>query len=525
MAKSTTKQVFKQYCQVQNLLLPPSLEDLISPHHLVRVVNRVIDSMDLNTVVNSYQGGGTSAYDPRMMVKVLLYAYSMKIYTGRRIAQALRQDVTFMWLAAYNRPDFRTINNFRSGVLKQSIEELFTSLLQFLIAEEYVKFENYFCDGSTFAANANRHKMVWKKNAHRYEQATEAKCRTLFKQIDALNTQEQQAYGSQDLPEEGNAACAVTREQIEQQANKLNDIIEKGSTKRIKRKASTLKKQLLSEQDNLLKYQEQQQISGPRSGYSKTDTDATAMKMKNEEILPAYNVLTGSENQFIIGYSIHQKTNDGACFKAHLDQFKQHGNIEPCSIIADSIFGTQENYQLLDEREIASYVKFPLYHKEQSKAYKKNPFNKDNFIYDNQTDAYICPNNKQLIFRYVKTITNKNGYRSFSRLYECENCHECPFAEKCKKSQIENRTIKINESLEHYKQQARRNLATEQGDKLKRQRGTEIESCFGDIKMNGGFRRFYLRGLPKVQTEFGLIAMAHNIRKICLKLQYLPKAA
>jgi hypothetical protein len=249
------------------------------------------------------------------------------------------------------------------------------------------------------------------------------------------------------------------------------------------------------------------------------------MKMKNEEILPAYNVLTGSENQLITGYSIHQKTNDGACFKAHLDQFKHHGNIEPASIIADSIFGTQENYQLLDEREIASYVKFPLYHKEQSKSHRKNPFNKDNFIYDNQTDSYICPNNKRLRFRYVKTIINKNGYRSFNRLYECEDCQQCPFAEKCKKSQHENRTIKINESLEHYKQQARRNLATEAGDKLKRQRGIEIESCFGDIKMNAGFRRFNLRGKLKVQTEFGLVAMAHNMRKIYLKLQKQADAA
>ena len=169
MAKSKTKQVFKQYSPSQNLLLPPNLDELIDAHHLVRVVSNVVDRMDIDLIINSYEGGGTSAYHPRMMIKVLLYAYAVKIYTGRRIAKALQQDITFMWLAAYNRPDFRTINNFRSGVLKQTIESLFKSMLEFLLEQQYIKFENYFCDGSTFWANANRHKMVWKKNAGRYQ--------------------------------------------------------------------------------------------------------------------------------------------------------------------------------------------------------------------------------------------------------------------------------------------------------------------------------------------------------------------
>lgn len=518
MGKATSKQVFKQYCPSQNLLLPPSLDELISPGHLVRVVSDVVDRMDISAIINSYEGGGASAYHPRMMVKVLLYAYAMKIYTGRRIAKALQQDVTFMWLAAYNRPDFRTINNFRSGVLKETIESLFTSMLDFLLDKAYIRFENYFCDGSTFGANANRHKMVWKKNAQRYQASTEQKCRDLFKEIDRLNEAEQNQYGNKDLEELGSSQ-RVDDQQIAAQAQRLDKLAATAPTSRVRRKALTLNKKLATHQQSLDKYKHQQQVSGTRSGYSTTDPDATAMRMKNEELLPAYNVLVGSEGQFITGYSIHQKTNDGVCFKDHIAQLDQHGGHEPASIIADSIFGTQENYTLLDDREIAAYMQFPLYHKEQGRQYRNNPFYKDNFPYDPGTDTYTCPNNKTLRFRYVSTDRNKNGYISFSRLYECEDCSNCPFAAPCKKQSASNRTIKVNTTLEHYKEQARQNLKSKQGVRLKRQRGTEIESCFGDIKMNQGFRRFHLRGKLKVKAEFGLVAIAHNLRKIYLKKQ------
>lgn len=191
MSKVKTSVLFKQYNQQQNFLLPPSLDELIEQTHLVRVVNEVVEAMEITALINQYEGGGTTAYHPRMLLKVLLYAYCMKIYTGRKIAKALKQDIHFMWLAAMNRPDFRTINNFRSGKAKQAIEELFKEVLLFLMDHGYIKMENYFCDGSSFAADGNKHKMVWKKNADRYREVTENSCKELFKQIDQYNTIQQ----------------------------------------------------------------------------------------------------------------------------------------------------------------------------------------------------------------------------------------------------------------------------------------------------------------------------------------------
>lgn len=518
MAKIKTSVIFKQYHQQQSLLLPPSLEELIGEKHLVRVVNEVVESMDISDLINLYQGGGTSSYHPRMLLKVLLYAYSVKIYTGRKIAKALSQDIHFMWLAGMSRPDFRTINNFRSSKAKEVIELLFKEMLEFLIAHQYIKLENYFRDGTTLRADANQHQMVWKKNAERYGAKSIENCRSLFKQIDELNKHEETTYGTADLEEHGKAS-SVTREAIADKVADLNNTIRTATAKRKRRKAMTLKKKLKEAEHKIDKYTNQITKAGKRSGYNKTDPDASAMMMKNKvEVLPAYNVLAGSEDQFITGISVHQTTHDGICFADHLSQIEQQQPCKPARIIADSIFGTEQNYELLEKNEIDNYLKFPIYHKEQTKGYQQNRFLKENFSYDPVTDSYGCPNDQRLIYKGTHQHTHKRtGYKSILKVYECNNCSGCPLYQQCCKStKGYNRKIEVNEKLEAFKQQARENLHTELGQALKKRRGTEIESCFGDIKHNMCFRRFHLRGLCKVKTEFALVAMAHNLRKVYL---------
>ena len=519
MAKIKTSVLFKQYNQQQNFLLPPSLDELIDQRHLVRVVNDVVGAMDITALINQYEGGGTTAYHPRMLLKVLLYAYAMKIYTGRKIAKALKQDIHFMWLAAMNRPDFRTLNNFRSGKAKECVEVLFKEMLLFLSEHQYISMENYFCDGSTFSADANRYKMVWKKNAERYKQSAENKCKELFGQIDRLNADENKQYGDKDLEENGGSDKVINQNSIAAHVDKLNKVISTVTDKQQNKKAISLKKQLRENEDKINKYQQQIKTAKNRSGYNRTDEDATAMRMKNDETLPAYNIVAGSENQFIVSYSVHQNTNDAVCFKGHVEQLEKHADVLPKAIIADSIFGTEENYEILEQKKIENYLKFPSFHNEQKRTYRANPFIKENFIYDAPTDTYGCPNNQSLSLKQTTIQTHKRtGYVSTLKIYECESCSGCPFYSQCCKSEKEkNRILKVNEKLEVYKQNARQQLTSETGILLRKQRGMEIESCFGDIKHNMGFRRFHLRGLLKVKTEFSLVAMAHNLRKIQLQ--------
>ena len=511
MGKVTSKAVFKAYDQQQVLLLPPQLDELIPANHLVRVVNSVVEELDLSSILNQYEGGGTSSYHPKMMVKVLLYGYAMKIYTGRKLAKALGQDITFMWLAAYNRPDFRTLNLFRSGILKQTIEDLFQQLLLFLVDHGYVNIENYFTDGTTFSADANRHKIVWRKNAERYKKIAEQNCRALFKEIDALNEAEEKKYGENDLEEMGQQP--IDKQIVAQQVEKLNQVIDRTQKKRTICRAKSLKKKVEEQQAKIDRYDQQLTISGQRSGYSTTDMEATAMHMKNEELLPAYNVVASCENQFITSLSVHQNPNDATCFKEHLQQMP----LKPATITADSIFGTEQNYELLEGCEIENYLKFPSFHREQTRA-KPNPFLRENFAYNPDSDTYTCPNHRSLHYRNSgTTINKKTGHKSKARIYQAEDCSNCPLASQCKKSEEQNRTIQVNQQLDYYKQQARSNLNTDKGLALRKARGCEIETCFGDIKHNMGFRRFHLRGKQKVQTEISLVSIAHNLRKVHLQ--------
>src|SRR4030067_1143026 len=129
MKRKPAAPVFKPYVMNQPHLLPPSYDELIEPGHLVRVVSEAIDKLDLSPLLAQYKGGGTSSYHPQMLLKVLVYAYCSQIYSSRRIAAALRENIHLMWLSGGNRPDFRTINDFRSQRMKAVLDEVFDEVV------------------------------------------------------------------------------------------------------------------------------------------------------------------------------------------------------------------------------------------------------------------------------------------------------------------------------------------------------------------------------------------------------------
>src|SRR5690606_568860 len=157
-----------------------------------RVINDTIDKIDIEPLLMQYKGGGTSSYHPKMMLKVLVYAYSQKIYSSRQIAKALRENIFFMWLSGNNRPDFRTINRFRSSTMKNVIDDVFIEILTFLIEEGYVKLENYFLDGTKIEANANKYSWVWGKSTKKYHQKLQENIKKLLAEIEQYNEAENQ---------------------------------------------------------------------------------------------------------------------------------------------------------------------------------------------------------------------------------------------------------------------------------------------------------------------------------------------
>ena len=185
------------------------------------MVNTAIEKMDLSALLAQYKGGGTSSYHPKMLLKVLVYAYTQQLYSSRKIAKALRENIYFMWLSGNQQPDFRTINRFRSEVVKDVIEDIFTSVLELLIEEGYVKLENYFLDGTKMEANANKYSWVWGKSTRRYKQKLQEKVKELIVQIEQVNEAENAEYGERDLEEMGSDE-PLDSQKLEQKIQELN---------------------------------------------------------------------------------------------------------------------------------------------------------------------------------------------------------------------------------------------------------------------------------------------------------------
>ena len=269
------------------------------------------------------------------------------------------------------------------------------------------------------------------------------------------------------------------------------------------------------------KYEDQAKLYNNRKSFSKTDTDATFMRMKedhmrNGQLKAGYNVQIGTENQFVVDYILHQRPGDTACMIVHLEHFKDKHEKLPDKVIADAGYGSEENYEYLESNNVDAFVKYNLFHKEQKKSYKTDAFTIRNWPHNATDDTYACPNNNALSYLYTTHPKTDLGYQSTMKVYECDNCQECPYRARCIRSEnpLYNRRIQINERQLELREQASKRLLSDEGKDLRRRRATDVESVFGDIKQNWHFTRFMMRGLEKVSCEWGLICLGHNMRKL-----------
>lgn len=527
MRRKPAVPVFKPYVMHQVHLLPPSYDELIEPEHLVRVVSGAIDKLDLSPLMAQYKGGGTSSYHPQMLLKVLVYAYTQKIYSSRKIAKALRENIHFMWISGENRPDFRTINDFRGSRMKGVIDEVFGEVLEYLIEAGKVKLEAYFVDGTKIEADANRHQVVWAKRKECYHKRVREQIGELLKQIEAENEAEQAEYGEADLEERGGSGGEINSEKLSERIEKLNQRLRE--RQQPKKDTQATRQALKKLEDDCLprleKYEQQTEQLAGRSSYSKTDPDASCMRMKEDRGAekpwpkPAYNVQIGTERQFITGFSVHNRAGDTPCLIPHLEQVRQNtGGRLPKKIVADAAYGSEENYAYLEQHASQNFLKYNTFYQDthqyrNPEVLRAHQFRAEHFTYDPHTDTFVCPADKRLHFQYASNITTDNGYQSDRRNYECFDCAECPLRSLCTQAKG-NRKIRISFRLLEYRRQARENLTSEEGQRLRAARSVEVETVFGHIKHNMGFRRFHLRGLEKVKTEWGLVSIAHNLRKL-----------
>jgi transposase len=520
MSKGKSDKItYKPYEQHQAFLIPPSSAELIPSNHLVRLVSEVIDEMGIEKLLRKYQvGGGASRYHPVMMTKVFVYGYMTKVCSSRMLAKALRENVMFMWLSGNQKPDFRTLNDFRGKLLKGVMEEIFITAVKMLASKGYIKLENYFVDGTKIESASGRYTFVWKRAVETNDRKLDAKLRAYIQMAEQAWEEENVEYGNKDL-EELSGKEGYTSADVKELADILRDRLQQlddgASKKKLKKGLKTVEKDYLPRKR---KYEKAKRVCGKRSSYSKTDVDATFMRMKedhmrNGQLKPGYNVQIGTENGFVVGYDLFPNPTDTKTLKPHLRRQAKRLGVKPKAVITDAGYGSEENYVCLENRRTKAVIKYSMYRKEQSRKWKQDRFKTDNWEYNAKEKYYVCPNERKLVFRAVKKKHTHSGYPITVDTYECESCKYCRLKKQCTKAKG-NRTIERNERWLRLKQKANQVLEDERYIQLRKQRSVEVETVFGHIKGNLGYRRFLLRGTAKVSTEWGLLALGYNLKQI-----------
>ena len=510
MIHSKLKVQFKDYSSKQLMLLPPNLEDLIEDkNHPVYVVDRVVDKIDLAPLIKTYVGGGTTSYHPRMLLKVIIFAYLNNVYSTRGIEDQLKSNIYYMWLSGMSTPDHNTIYRFRSKRLKGEIKKIFAMVVALLVEEGLVSIKEAFIDGTKIEANANRYTFVWGNAIKTNKEKMKEQLEGLWSYVEQVCKEEKDQLEKPDFNE-------LSAEKVEATINKIDQALKgKDVDKKVQQKIRYAAKNWAPK---LEEYEEKEQILKGRNSYSKTDTDATFMRMKddhmqNGQLKPGYNFMISSNKQYCTCYTIGQSTTDTTMLIDHYQEFNQLHNTYPDEVTGDAGFGSEENYEYLEKKGITPYVKFNYFHKEQGKKWQQEWFRLENLYYNKDKDCYYCPMGQKMSKIGTKSQKTKAGFVQQISLYQAINCCDCPLRGQCHQAKG-NRIISVNHNLIRHKQKVRELLTSEEGIKRRKQRAWDVEGTFGILKQNKGFRRFMLKGLEKVEIEAGLLLIAHNISKM-----------
>ena len=505
---------FRPHINNQTVLFPQRIDKDIAENDPVRLVNAVVDRLDLENFKKLYKERGRSAYHPRMMLKVVIYAYMNNIYSCRRIESALLRDVHFIWLAGYEQPDFITINRFRNRV-KDEINNVFTQLVLILAERGLVSLDVEYIDGTKVESKANKYTFVWRKTVEKNRARLMEKIRVLLSQIDEAIAQDNAATDEavDFTPAQLTEICDELRQSLSGSAASADK-----EEKKARRKREKEIRELERHRDKLGEYDARLNQIGGRNSMSKTDPDATFMRMKedamnNGQTKPGYNLQIGTENQFITDFGLFPNPTDTLTMPLFLTSFmRRYGHMAPTAV-ADSGYGSEENYRFMEENSIEAYVKYNYFHKEQTRSFKNDPFRIENLHYNAEEDYYVCPMGQHMSRVGTRHARTSGGHVAELAVYRALRCDGCPMRGSCHNRKHGNREIEANHRLNEYKRRARERLTSEQGREHRSKRPIEPEAVFGQMKFNMNYKRFRHFGKDKVTMDFAFFAIAFNIKK------------
>ena len=519
------------YCTPIQLKLPVDLEKIIKINDPVYSFSEVMAHIDLQKYFVEQKGHetGRPRYDREKLLKIVLFAFMEFGYCSvRQIQKLCDTDIRFLWLLDEEEaPSHMTISNFIHNELSSSLEEIFNDINSYMFSQQNVDLEHVYIDGTKLEANANKYTWVWKKSCIKSRNNTFMKLSALLEEMNEIMAVYRRVQFEIRQEYTVEYVGYILNTFLDCTGMRTEDFVHgKGKHKTQWQRLYEKAKECYNK---LKDYSHKIAVCGEdRNSYSKTDHDATFMRfkkdhMKNDQLLPGYNLQMVVCDEFIAHYGVFAYASDMDCFQPLMDGFFKRYGKYPRYPLADAGYGSFNNYLYCELHNMEKYMKFTMYEKEtKDSKYRDDPYRACNFDIDHE-GYMICPNGKR--FHFLRSAPVKgNQFGRTEEYYRCEDCTGCPHREKCHKSK-DNRVVRINEELTQFHKEVLANLNCVHGALLRMNRSIQAEGTFGEIKWNRGYKRIRRRGIEGVILELGLISCGFNLHKYHAKRIALQKVA
>ena len=515
---------YTQNAEGYQLKLPLNIETIIPEDDSVRLLSQFVEAMDLTDLYSTYER--INSVSPRTLLKIVLYSYMNGDYSSRSMELNCKRDINFMFLLeGQSAPDHATFARFRSIHFAPCSKRILAEMSNTLFELGEVSGETIFIDGTKIEASANKYTFVWKKTVTKNQEKLLVKLADFVAECEQLYDIKI-VYGN-----------TIKMKYVKKLRKKLYALKESENVvfvHGIGKRKTPLQKSIETLEGYLSRFKEYNQkihICGERNSYSKTDHDATFMRMKedamgNGQLKPAYNLQHGVDSEYITWLTIGPQPTDTTTLIPFLKDAEEHLKFKYTNITADAGYESEENYLFLEGNGQLSYIKPANYEISKTRKYRNDIGKIENMEYDEEADVYTCRNNQKLTVDHISHSKSKTGYVSEKTIYKCENCESCSYKKECIKGNncktpLEERTktLQVAKTFLKYRQEDLKRILSEEGILFRINRSIQAEGSFGELPQDMQFRRYLSKGTVNVLAESTLLAMARNINKLHNKIQ------
>lgn len=506
--------------------LPLDLEILIPADDPVRLLSAFVEGMELTDLYKTYGKIKKNQASPRQLFKIIIYASMNRIYSSRDIETACHRDINFMYLLEGKpAPDHATIARFISLHFSQCSKKTLAEMAGILYEMGEISGKCIFIDGTKIESAANKYTFVWKKAVTKNQARLLIKISDLVKECEAL-------YGLKIVYHNEISLHTLKRMRKKLYKIKKEENIEfvHGTGKKktaLQKSIETLETYI----DRLKGYTKKIHVCGDRNSYSKTDPDATFMRMKedammNGQLKPAYNLQHGVDAEYITWLDISERPTDTRTLIPFLKDMETHLSFKYKEIVADAGYESEENYLFIEGNRQTAFIKPQNYEISKTRKYRQDISRMENMDYNAAVDSYCCKNGRELTARYEKKEKTASGYIRTVTVYQCSNCTGCPYKTECIrgnhcKTPMEERkkSLYVSKVMKQKRQETLERITSEYGTQLRMNRSIQAEGSFANVKEDMDFRRYLYRGKENATAQSIILAIGHNINKLHHKIQ------